>query len=74
MRSENVAYASFIEDDFRLVGMVFQFAAEAVDIFLEKRRVGPVIWPPDIVEQVFTSDYPSLTIYQQGKNLILNRS
>ena len=58
-----VAYASFSEDDFGVARVFFNLGAQAADVLLDKFRVSFIIWSPDTVEQVGTTDYASFVSY-----------
>ena len=48
--SDNVAYASFIEDDFRVRGVFLNFRPQAVNTQLKEFSFITIVWPPDVLE------------------------
>jgi len=60
--SNNVAYASFIEDDFWGRGVFLDFRPQAINTKLEKFSCVTIVWTPDMLEQLGAAAYPSLVL------------
>ena len=56
----NVAYASFVEYDFRVRGILLDSRPQAVNTQLEQFSIITVVRAPDMVEQLGGAAYPSL--------------
>src|SRR4030042_619719 len=56
----NVAYASFVEDDFRVGGVFLDLRTQAVHTQLEEFSFTAVVWTPDMLEQLGAAAHPAL--------------